>query len=289
MRNLSIGITAPIIFLRTKREFELTEGERLIIKAVEQQNIVLSDLIIDYYKNSLKCPEIVDLFITAIGNQNKAKYITTKRQHHDGIEQLLYFVEQQDLKILIGEKNDIRPYKSKNVNLVQPSKIAAGKETAISNYVFPVNIHICEGYSNEKIAKWFFHLFKDEKKIDIQDKFIFKEEGLYSLKNYYLPNISEKTEINIYGMQTYNTSDEDIESFIHEKMFDDYNINIYLCSQMKHDRYIELNDLRINIGAGLDIFGSSGTVSYSKECDIDVIRINDSSRLTKPRISKQLR
>ena len=289
MKKLTIGITAPVFDLLSKRLFELSSGEKIVYDAIYQQEIIISDRIIEYYKEKVKYPEMIDSIISGYGNQKQFKYMATAVQNSNGIEELLYLISQADLKILVGEKEDVKPYKTNKVQLVQTSKLASGKKTAINNYVFPVNLHLNKGYSCDQIISWFSHLFKGEKKIDIQDKFILNEYGLNSLKKYYLPHISSNTEINIYSMQTYDTTDEDIEKFINEKMFDDYNINVFLCSQMKHDRYIELEGIRIKIGAGLDILGKGDHITHAQECDIDVIRINEAQRLTIPNIIKQIR
>lgn len=82
---------------------------------------------------------------------------------------------------------------------------------------------------------------------------------------------------------------KDLEDAAKDSLFDKHNVNIFYCSKMKHDRYIELDKVRIHIGAGLDLLGAEGLVRDEKECDISVVQIGETQRLSVPRVARKLR
>ena len=269
MHCLVIGITAPVFELYGKRVYELSEEENRVFDAIKNHRILISEGIIKYYEKSINNTSLVESFIDAYGNTERIKYVTTKEEFDSEIEELLYCVSCFEMRILVGEKQDVAPYSVDNIDLVQTSKIKKGKYTSLSKFVFPVNYHVKPNCSCESIARWFGTLFKGEKKIRIFDKYILNRRGIKCLKQYYLPNMDEDAEIIIYTSITKDFGITDLENASKDSFFDSYNVSIYKCEDMAHDRYIELSRIRINIGGGLDIL-EGVSIRKEKECDIDV-------------------
>lgn len=289
MHSFTIGVTAPVFELLNKRVFELTDEDNRVIDVIKQHSIVISDGIIGYYRANIQYPEIIDSVIDTYGNTNKIKPVCPQKQFSDGIEELLYCVSRLDPKILVGDEKDIRPHKADGISLAQTSKIRKGVKTLLWRYVFPVNFPVEADHSCEDIAKWFSILFKGEKKIIILDRYILNKHGINSLKQYYLPMIDKDAEINIYCAATSDFGITDMEIAARDPVFNDYKINIYRsCDKMDHDRYIELSNVRINIGAGLDILEGK-KVRAGKECDINVKIISDKQRLKLPTNVRKIR
>ena len=123
--------------------------------------------------------------------------------------------------------------------------------------------------------------FWNESEISIQDKYLLGKKGLKALQEYYLPCIGTGVKINIYSTLD-DISESELIRILKSPDFKKYDLEIYICNRMKHDRYIELSRLRIQIGAGLDILGRGENIKESQECDINVIRITDDQKLSIP-------
>ena len=288
MYYLTIGVSPSVFMLRGKQNYRMTQEEKKLQYAIDQHELILSERIIEYYKSETKVPELVDSMIDALGyQQGIVKYVKPDKDYADGKAELVGLVSKCECKILVAEKNDIKPYSDKNICLVSPSKYMRGARTELNKYVFPVYYQVSEGTKIESIAKWLAIFFKGEKKISIQDKYILNDRGIYSLEHIYLPMFERDSEIDIYCEATEDCGYRDIKKAAQNKMFDEHNVNIYYCDKMKHDRYIELSKILIKIGAGLDLLGSECYIKESKECGIDIYR--DEARLTKPNVIEKIR
>ena len=115
------------------------------------------------------------------------------------IEEMILLVEQNPMKVVLGEHEEFSAYNIRKIKLITSQQIINKELNAIYRYSFPITNHYIGCNKNcEAYAVWFGHLFEGESQIEIQDKYILTFNGIECLKKYYLPHIAKGTEINIY-------------------------------------------------------------------------------------------
>lgn len=285
MQRLTIGVNYFYFLLREKKFSELSCGERKMLEAIEQQEIILSESLLAFYKKKTGLSESIESYLTAYGNvEGKYKMFSSDRKFIEPLEELLCFTQSVPLRILVSEKSDLAGYSTKKVNIVSPKKICDGKEELLSNYTFPLTKEIIKGKACSHIEEWLAPLFYGEEKIIIFDRYIMNNDGVKSLKKYFFPHFPLKAQIVIYCTTRANITPDDIRNALQDEDFSKRNVTIYECGNIKHDRYIELSRIRIRIGAGLGLLCDSGIVREDQECSISISRITEEQHFKAPSI-----
>ena len=266
MYKLNFGVGFSIFKLAYLPYNEKT----FIIDIIKQHRLILSDKIISYYiemageENS----DIVETFLDTLIYNDETHIYYKSENNISAKEELIEFVKQNPMKVLVSEKDEFQDFTLNKINLINSKDIIEKKVNVLFKYSFPiVNYYvgvgeICEGY-----ATWFGHLFENEDVIQIVDKYILTERGVSILKKYYFPKIQHNTAIEIYSECLGECDDNMIKKMFQDAYFNQWDISIYICRGM-HDRYILFGKYQMSIGAGLDFLHYSGVTK--KACTINI-------------------
>ena len=271
MIRLSVGVGYSMFKTCFDNPFSDTSS---FFSRLKQHRMILSPSIIEYY---LSCvPDgYRDYFITwldDVGGNDETSINFSESDTIDVKQFIIDCVKQVEMRTLVSEESEFEGYSLRKVNLVTPKSIAEHENNAFNKFTFPITNHIVpEGANCEPYSKWFGHLFEDEKTITIIDAHLFSKDNLESLKKFYLSQIEEDTEINIYssfksGEFNGATTEQDLSLMVKEA-FNKWNVNVYMAPSV-HDRYILLSGVQISIGYGLGFLHPSGFTR--KSCAINV-------------------
>lgn len=280
MYKLNIGVGFSVLQL-----YYLPHNcKSFLIDIVNQHKIILSEKIINYYINETDelYKDVMRTFIDSIvySDETHKYYISTDEKNITARDEMIMFVNNNPMKILFSEKREFEKYNLKGIRLVTPRQMLDRDKTPLLKYSFPLsNYYVGIDENCDAYAAWFGHLFEHEKHIEIQDKYIMSPKGIDCLKKYYFPHIEKGCKVDIYCEVTDDNMKKDICDMLSDDFFVDWDISVYTCRHM-HDRYIQLHQIQISVGAGLDFLHLSGKTK--KPCTINIT--NYSTRLPIPEI-----
>lgn len=258
-----------------------------MLDIIEQHKIILSEKIIEYYidKTDDLHKDIIETYLDSIIYTNDTHiYYEKQSNNFTAIEEMISLVERNPMKVLLSEPEEFLDCNTQKIKLITSQQIIDKEKNALYRYSFPVTNHyIAYGEQCEAYAVWFKHLFEGEKEIEIQDKYILNNHGVKCLKKYYLPYISNGTEINIYCELVDSCTEQDILDELQDSFYINWNIHVYVCKGM-HDRYIQLSTIQISLGAGLDFMHLSGYIK--KPCTLNIT--NNKRKFPLPTIIKKI-
>lgn len=183
---------------------------------------------------------------------------------------MLGYVKDNQMRVLLSEKEEFEECSLKKINLITPDQLLNKEKNPLYLYSFPLCNYVAEiGDNCASYSAWFGHLFENENVIDILDRYILSDYGIKCLKKYYFPRIKKGSIVNIYCEIESNEKEEHIKNVLSESFFQDWDIHVFKCTGM-HDRFIQISDIQISIGAGLDFLNMSG--SLTKNCTINITR-----------------
>ena len=160
MHYLTIGITPSVFALLNSRFSDFSDEEINIVRAVSQQELLLSDGIVAFFRSRIEDASMIETYISRYGNiEGKCRYVIPEEKYTDGAMELIGLVAKLNQKILVGEKTELKAYSLKHINFVSMKKLGEGKDTLLSRYVFPYTFHVDSGCSCAKIIEWFGVLF----------------------------------------------------------------------------------------------------------------------------------
>lgn len=245
--NLTLGYSFwRQIFLPYSEEY----GETL--NKIFKHKIVFSESIIEYYNdcaNKEGNSDLCNTRIQAIIQSGKRCKIISGYDKEDKIEELVETAKNQEMKILLAEKSEIR--KAKEIFLYDNKKINTNKNNNLNKYTIPYVVYVSANEDVEKYKNWLKNLFKNEKDIIIRDKYLLKDDNLNSFKKHLLPLFEKGTRISI------QTDEQVLQNKLDEfdgVEYSDYQINVYKCDIM-HERFIDCSDFQIIIGKGVSFLG----------------------------------
>lgn len=98
-----------------------------------------------------------------------------------------------------------------------------------------------------------------------------------------MPYIQKGTEINIYCETVDTCTEAGILAELSDAFYTDWDIHVFICHGM-HDRYIQLSNIQISIGAGLDFLHLSGFTK--KACTLNIT--NNKNKFPLPSVDRQI-
>lgn len=283
MYKLNIGVGFSIL-----QFYYLPHSSKsFLIDIIEQHRIILSDKIIHYYieKADDLYKDVIETYLDSIiYTDDTHVYYEEQSEEINAIEEMILLVEKNPMKIILGEQDEFSPYNTRKIKLITSQQIIDKEPTAIYRYSFPITNHYI-GYNErcESYAVWFGHLFENEKVIEIQDKYILTSNGIKCFKKYYLPYMEKGAEINIYCETVDTCTEAGIVAELSDAFYADWNIHVFACYGM-HDRYIQLSNIQISIGAGLDFLHLSGLTK--KACTLNIT--NNKNKFPLPNVDRQI-
>ncbi len=283
MYKLNIGVGYSIL-----QFYYLPHNNKsFLIDVIEQHRIILSKKIIQYYieKTDDLYKDVLETYIDSIVYTDDTHiFYEEQSEKISAIEEMILLVEQNPMKVVLGEHEEFSAYNIRKIKLITSQQIINKELNAIYRYSFPITNHYIGCNKNcEAYAVWFGHLFEGESQIEIQDKYILTFNGIECLKKYYLPHIAKGTEINIYCEIVDSCTETGILSELSDVFYTDWNIHVFICSGM-HDRCIQLSTVQISIGAGLDFLHISGYTR--KACILSITK--NKIKFPLPTVIKQL-
>lgn len=283
MYKLNIGVGFSVL-----QFYYLPHSSKsFLIDIIEQHRIILSDKIIHYYieKADDLYKDVIETYLDSIiYTDDTHVYYEEQSEEINAIEEMILLVEKNPMKIILGEQDEFSPYNTRKIKLITSQQIIDKEPTAIYRYSFPITNHYI-GYNErcESYAVWFGHLFENEKVIEIQDKYILTNNGIKCFKKYYLPYMEKGAEINIYCETVDTCTEAGIVAELSDAFYEDWNIHVFACYGM-HDRYIQLSNIQISIGAGLDFLHLSGLTK--KACTLNIT--NNKNKFPLPNVDRQI-
>lgn len=280
MYKLNIGVGFSVLQL-----YYLPHNDKsFLIDIVNQHKIILSEKIIKYYINETDelYQDVMQTFFDSIlySDETHKCYKSIADKNITAKDEIIMFVKNNPMKILFSDEEEFEKYNLKGIRMVTPKQMIDRDKTPLLKYSFPVsNYYVGIDEDCDVYATWFGHLFEHEKSIEIQDKYIMSPKGVACLKKYYFPNIDKGSKVDIYCEVADDSAKRDICDMLANDFFDDWDISVYACRHM-HDRYIQLNQIQISVGAGLDFLHLSGKTK--KPCTLNIT--NYTTRLPLPEI-----
>lgn len=283
MYKLNIGLGFSVLQL-----YYLPHNKKsYLFDVIGQHRIILSEKIIKYYieKAGELYSDVIETYIDSIIYSDETHiYYNSIDEEISAIEEIVLLVDKNPMKILLSEKEEFLSCNIKKINLVTPQQMMNRESTALYRYSFPICNYRAEIDENcSTYATWFGHLFENEKHIEIQDKYILAPKGVECLKKYYFPHIEKGSKVDIYCAIVEEDTKQDLCNRLSDIFFNDWKITVYICKHM-HDRCIQLENLQISLGAGLDFLHLSGKIK--KACTINIT--NYPKRLSSPEIEETI-
>lgn len=262
-------------------------NKSFLIDIIDQHRIILSKKIIQYYieKADDLHRDVIESYIDSIIYADDTHvFYEEQPENISAIEEMVLLAEKNPARVILGEREEFSAYNIQKIELITAQQIIDKELNSIYRYSFPITNHYIRcNESCKSYAEWFGHLFENERKIEIQDKYILTYHGIRCLKTYYLPHIAKNTEINIYCEIVSPCTETNILAELSNTFYADWKIHVFVCRGM-HDRCIQLSTVQISIGAGLDFLDLSG---YTKKaCILNITKNKINFPL--PTVIKQL-
>ena len=243
-----------------------------------QHRIILNKEIISFYENNVPKDEVDALndFIDSIVGNNERAYvgISTGNKRNSGLEEIIEQVRKEIFKTLLIDAEEVEGYKVNGIDRVTIDNICNNddiyKSSQLFKYSLPItNYQIRENEDNNDVINWLKFIMDGERKIVIQDPYIYTDNSIYAFKNYLSKAFSwQLTNIELYGsISESNTTEEAIKQEFRDNFYNSWNITLFDCSKF-HPRCIQLDSLLISIDASLDFLGRNGRTK--KTCRISI-------------------
>ncbi len=280
MFKLNIGVGASVL----KQYYMPHNCKSFIMDIIQQHRIILSEKIIQYYESQEEDEiyrEVLETYIDSISNVDSTHIFYESLDNEvSAKDEIVYFVKRNSMSVLLSEDKEFFEIEMKGVNFVTPQDMIDCKITPLFKYSFPISNYVIEkGEYCTEYAKWFGHLMEGETQIEIQDKYVFSNKGVRSLKKYYFPYIEKGSTVNVYCELVNNESINTLINRVNDSYFDDWDLHVFLCEEM-HDRIMQFGELQISIGVGLDFLSPSGRTR--KRCIITIS--NRKNMIEKPKV-----
>lgn len=273
MIKLNIGISPQNIRHFYKSNPKIASA----ISVLVQHRVILNNKIVSYYKDMVPESEIEALtsYIDSIIVSEETAFVTKVcKESNSGMEEIIDQVKQARMKTLIAEADELIGFKLSGFKGLSIKSICDNDTIYLNSYLrkysIPiVNYQIPRDADTDPIIRWFENMFIDEKKIVIQDAYIYTEESLKVLRETFCQTFSWKvTDLVIYGSLSESTNTEEaVKREFSNSFYNSWNVTLFDCSNF-HPRCIQLETLMISLDASLDFLGRRGKTN--KICRISV-------------------
>ncbi len=216
MIKLDIGVSPHNISLYYRPNKKMAYALSVLV----QHRIILNKKIVAYYEECVPEYEreaLKNYIASIIGNEEETYWSKDLgKKNNSGIEEIIEQVSNVRMKTLIAENFEIEGTKRKGVNCISVESISNNDDVYKKSYLFkysiPItNYQILQGTDNKIISQWLGNMFVNERRIIIQDPYIYTPQSLYSFRNNVCAFFSRTvSDIVIYGsISESKTTEED--------------------------------------------------------------------------------